>query len=540
LTVVFGPEESLDNAPIELQLKEQGILYTPGNIVRVRQVVWNMLSEGGQPLKETGSQYAEGVGGRLGAAKSASYERGVGRVAGRANPFVARYMLAGDLAYVLTACELGLTPKPAAQSLIQTLLDLIDKAETLDYRDATDDIVVQREGWIIEQLGPAVGGWLHLGRSRGESVRAYLPRLFFRHTLHEERLALLNLAHALMVKAEPALEMLAPSYHHLQHASITTLGEYLLSWVTLVLTHLQRLEQAEERLDWAPASETSRPFLKDLSDRVCHRLGFSRRGKVRREGIWCEDQFSEPFFFLVLISVDLARLAEDLRLWMTSEFGFFELADQHAACSSNLPQKKNPFGLQAVIGGAAMGVGRLAGQLAGNLSPSDESDALYHAGSLYQHAKDVVAWTRFMGDVIEQGSFNAEEMRQKIAMGYVGTSEARDILVYDHGVSSRAAHRVLGMLVRAHSENLPIPSIRALIKEETGLDIQVDEAELDAIVRAEIITPTVVDLPLIRQRCEELAREVEVAKREAPVLSSPETAIADLIREAQAWLNTDL
>ena len=76
---------------------------------------------------------------------------------------------------------------------------------------------------------------------------------------------------------------------------------------------------------------------------------------MRREGIWCEDQFSEPFFFLVLISVDLARLAEDLRLWMTAEFGFFELADQHAACSSNLPQKKNPFGLQAVIGGAGDG-----------------------------------------------------------------------------------------------------------------------------------------------------------------------------------------
>jgi argininosuccinate lyase len=448
-------------------------------------------------------------------------------------------MLVSDLAYVLTAGELGLTPKPVAKSLIQTLLDLIDKADTFDYRDATADIVVQREGWIIEQLGPTVGGWLHLGRSRGESIRAYIPRLFFRHTLHEERLALLNLANVLVAKAKPALEMLAPSYHHLQHASITTLGEYLLSWVTLVLTHVKRLEQTEERLDWAPASETSRTFLIDLSERVCHRLGFSRRGKVRREGIWCEDQFSEPFFFLVLISVDLARLAEDLRLWMTPEFGFFELADQHASCSSNLPQKKNPFGLEAVIGGAAMGVGRLAGQLAGNLTPSDESDALFHVGSLYQHAKDVVAWTHFMADVIEQGSFNAKELRQKLAMGYVGTGEARDILVYDHGVPNRAAHRALGMLVRAQSENLPIPNISAFIKEETGLDIHVDDAELDAIVRAEMITPTVVDLPLIRQRCEELTREVEMAQRAAPVMSSPEAATANLIREAKAWLNTD-
>ncbi len=490
-------------------------------------------------MKTSESHYADGVGGRLGAAKSVSYERAVGRVEGRANPFTARYMLASDLAYVLSAGELGLTPKPAAESLIQILLDLLDRADKIDYRDAVTDIVVQREAWVIKALGPAVGGWLHLGRSRGESVRSYIPRLFFRDTLDEERRALLNLASALVEKAKPTLEWLAPSYHHLQHASITTLGEYLLSWVTLFLTHVQRLEQADERLDWAPASETSRANLKELADRVCRRLGFSRRGQVRREGIWTEDQFSEPFFFLVLISVDLARLAEDLRLWMTPEFGFFELADQHAATSSNLPQKKNPFGLEAVIGGAAMGAGRLAGQLAANVSPSDESDALFHAGGLYQHSKDVIAWTRFMADVIEQGSFNAKELRQKLALGYVGTGEARDILVYDYGVPNRAAHRALGMLVRAQTENQPPPNICAFIKEETGLDVQIDEAELDAIVRAETITNTVIDLPLIEHRCEQLAQDVEAAQAALPSRSTTETAISDLIQEARAWLDAD-
>ncbi len=482
----------------------------------------------------SGSHYAEGVGGRLGAAKSASYEQAVGRVEGRANPFVARYMLASDLAYVLSAGELGLTPKPVAQSLIRTLLDLVDQAETLDYSPAVTDIVVQREGWVIDALGPAVGGWLHLGRSRGESVRSYLPRLFFRDTLYQERRALLHLGRALLAQAEPSLEWLAPSFHHLQHASITTLGEYLLSWVTTFLRHLARLEQADERLDFGPASETSRPDLKELSDRVCRRLGFSRRGQARREGIWTEDQFSEPFFFLVLSSVDLARLAEDLRLWMTPEFGFFEIADQHASGSSNLPQKKNPFGLEAVIGGAAMGAGRLAGQLAANVSPSDESDALFHAGTLYQHARDVVAWTDFMADLLEQGSFNAGELRQKLALGYVGTGEARDRLVYDYGVPNRAAHRALGLLVRAQAENRPAPDLSAFIKAETGLDIQVDETELAAIVRAETITPTVVDLPLIRQHWQELVRDAETAQAAVSALSPPEAAIADLIREARA------
>jgi len=77
------------------------------------------------------------------------------------------------------------------------------------------------------------------------------------------------------------------------------------------------------------------------------------------------------------------------------------------------------------------------------------------------------------------------------------------------------------------------------IKEETDLDIQIDEAEINAVIRAEIITPTVVDLPLIRQRCEELTRDVEMAQRTISSLSTAEAAIADLIREAMAWLNAD-
>jgi argininosuccinate lyase len=66
--------------------------------------------------------------------------------------------------------------------------------------------------------------------------------------------------------------------------------------------------------------------------------------------------------------VGLGRLAEDLRLFMTSEFDFFELADEHASGSSGRPQKKNPFGLQAVINGASVGAGRLASQFAAQSS----------------------------------------------------------------------------------------------------------------------------------------------------------------------------
>ncbi|MCL5960930.1 MAG: lyase family protein [Chloroflexi bacterium] len=472
-------------------------------------------------------------------AKSASYERAVGRVEGRANPFVARYMLASDLAYVLSAGELGLTPKPAVDALLQTLLDLIESVEVSGDWNAFADIVVQRESWVIDRLGPTVGGWLHLGRNRGESVRSYLPRMFFRQVLHDERLAMLDLLQALLAQAEPALEVLAPNYHHMQHAGVTTLGEYLLSWASTFQIHLHRLEQADERLDYAPSVLTARAPVKELADRVCRRLGFSRRWGLRREGIWAEDHFSEPFCVLVLVSVDLARLAEDLRLWMTPEFGLFELSDAHASGSSALPQKKNPFGLEAVIGGAAMGAGRLAGQLAANVTPSDQSDALFHAGTLYQHSLDVVAWTDFMAEVIREGTFDRDELRRKAGLAWAGTVEASDVLVFDHGVPFRTAHRVLGMLVRAESRNQPLPDISALIREETGLEVDVDQSELMAIIRTDVILPDAIDLPLIRQRWSELSKEVQEASLALHSNSPVEEAIARVVEEAKTWVSRE-
>src|SRR5262249_53877201 len=149
-------------------------------------------------------------------------------------------------------------------------------------------------------------------------------------------------------------------------------------------------------------------------------------------------------FVLAQIAVGLGRLAEDLRLFMTSEFDFFELADQHASGSSGRPQKKNPFGLQAVINGAAVGAGSLGTQMATNITMSEEADSTYHAYRLYEFSHDVAAWTEFMADVIEQGQFKLGVLDEKSKLGFAGAREALDVLVYENKVPYRFAHRVCG------------------------------------------------------------------------------------------------
>lgn len=474
--------------------------------------------------------------GRLAGKKSPTYVRAVNEPEARASRFTARYMLVSDIAYVLSAADLGYTPKPTARNLVAALIEMLDGVDSIDTTTPPGDIVSQREAWITEKVGRADGGWLHLGRNRGESLRVFLPRMFFRQTLHEERQALAGLIDALVRRAEPALEAVAPNYHHLQHSGFATLGEYLLSWVATFSKHLERIDQADRRLDYGPPTVSGRPALHKLYDVVTRRLGFSSRALLRREAIWTQDQFTEPFFVLSLIWVDLARLAQDLRIWMTPEFGLFEPADEHAGGSSALPHAKVPFGFQAVIGGATLAATRLAGEMAAAVNPSEGSEPLYQSATLYTAATDAVASTRYIADVIAKGNFRLDELKRKSTTDFAGSSEAHDKLVFEYGVPFRAGHRILGSLARAHHLGEPAPDLRAMLKQETGRDIDVDQKDIMDIVLGNKLAPETFDLPGLRKIWAGAAEAAKSAQAAASGPSAVERASEALIAEAKAWL----
>lgn len=481
-------------------------------------------------------KFVEGVGGRLAASKSQTYANGVLAIEGRNNPFIARYMLAGDLACVLSSYELGVTPAEDAKALARCIVELLPRAEELSRTQSIGDIVVSREFWIHEQVGQDAGSWLHVGRNRAESLRGSLPRMFFRDALHREHVALRRLVKALLDRAEPNMTAIAPFYHHLQHAGRTSLGEYLLSWAASFNKHFERLEQADERLDLAPPPNCGRDVVVDLINRVGYRLGFTRVGKIWQELFITEEHFSEPFFVLAQIGVGLGRLAEDLRLFMTSEFDFFELADEHASGSSGRPQKKNPFGLQAVIGGASVGAAALMGQFSANVTVSEEADSTYHAYRLYEYARDVPAWTEFLADVIEKGTFKLNELETKSKLGFAGAREALDVLVYEHQIPYRFAHRVCGELVRLGTDGASEAEIVSNLSKRLADYPKVDCTQLVKIATGESKDAIMLNLPAFKAVHQEvganLAR-IECENRDNPV----EVAIGKLVNEAQTLIN---
>jgi argininosuccinate lyase len=361
--------------------------------------------------------------------------------------------------------------------------------------------------------------------------------MFFRHLLYEERRAIAAFVRVLIDKAQPVLEAVAPNYHHLQHSGFTTLGEYLLSWAAVFEPHLERLHQVDQRLDQGPSTFGGRTNLNALFDRVSQRLGFSRRSRLRRDGIWMHAQFTEPFFALSMVGVDLGRLAQDMRTWMTPEFGFFEPADEHAGGSSALPHAKVPFGLQSVIGGAIIASTRLAGEMAASVNLSEGSEPLYQSASLYGTAEDIRAWTTYMSDLIEKAQFNLDEMRSKATLDFAGSSEAHDRLVYDFGVPFRTGHRILGALARAHHLGEPAPNLKAMLKEETGRDIDVDQSEIMDIVLGRKFWPTTFDVPMLRETWAGFDRRISAALRALEARNPIDQAVDKVIADARAWVS---
>lgn len=485
-------------------------------------------------MAESHIDRAEGVGGRLSAPKSPAYRRALSDVEARAAPFVLRFMLGSDIAYVLSSAELGYTPAPAARALLAALLDLLTDAERLAQTPGRVDVLVQREAWVAERAGTDAADWLHFGRNRGESIRGYLPRMYFKHALWRDRLALLDLLDALLERAIATVEAPAPVYHHLQHAGVTTLGEWLLSYAGNLAPHIGRIDDALRRIDVAPPVMSRRPALVALGEAVRRRLGFGAIARRRQQIHVTEDHIAEPLFALVLLNVDEARLAEDLRLYSTAEFGYFEVADRHASGSSELPQKKNPFGLQAVIGGAAMGVGRLAGQLAANVSLSEELDSIFQAGSAYLYADDAVAYTEFMAEVLRDGRFDLDRLRQRAGHNFGGAAEVAYALVFDGHVPFRAMHHLLGATVRARRDDpASVAEAEAALRAAApGLDF----AQLRRILEGEEIPDYCIDAAGARAFHAELRAVVDRARAASGAMSPPDAALASLVAEARAWL----
>jgi argininosuccinate lyase len=358
-----------------------------------------------------------------------------------------------DLAHVLDLARPGVIPPEAARRLLALLLETLRiPADEFPYEPEYGEPYNSRERYFAGRVGD-VAGWLHAGRPRREALR-----IAFRLRLRDGLVGLIeaaaDLAGDLGAVAEAHAGTLMADQTYLQHAQPSTFGHYLLSFAFPVLRECARLDEALTWTDASPGGAGCVNGTRLRSDRanVARLLGFRAIAEHTRDAMWQTDGLVDMIAAACGLLLTQSKLAEDLEIWASQEFDYVSLADAYSRASVLMPQKRNPYALSIIRGGAGTLIGRLTGLLAVAKTPSARSDNLIFAYGEVPRALDLaLRTTRLSSGVVRTLEVNAARMRAALEAGFSQATDIAEYIMQACGVDYRTAYRVVGHAVREAS-----------------------------------------------------------------------------------------
>jgi argininosuccinate lyase len=324
------------------------------------------------------------------------------------------------------------------------------------------------EARLVEMIGDA-GRKLHTGRSRNDQVATDL-RLWLRQEIDLISSALGSAQQALLNLAETNRTAVMPGYTHLQRAQPVLLAHWCLAYFEMLARDRERLTDARARVNVLPLGSaalagTSYPIDRDA---VADALGFEAVSRNSLDAVSDRDFCIEFAGAAALIMLHLSRLAEDIILYSSTEFGFFELSDAIATGSSLMPQKKNPDSMELVRGKAGRVFGHLTALLAmmKGLPLAYNKDMQEDKEAIFDTVDTVRACLGVSTTVLANIRLNETRMREAATQGYLNATELADYLARK-GVPFREAHETVGRIVMLaidrHVElnDLPLDDLRS-------------------------------------------------------------------------------
>jgi argininosuccinate lyase len=314
-------------------------------------------------------------------------------------------------------------------------------AEAEDVHSAVEQVLHERAG--------AVAGKLHTARSRNDQVALDL-RLLVIELLDELDGAVLELARALADRASGEVETILPGYTHMQRAQPISLAHHLLAHVEPLRRDRERIAEARDRAATSPLGAgalAGTPHPVDPAS-VAKDLGLARVFRNSVDAVADRDFIADFLYSAALAAVHASRIAEELVLWSSAEFGFIELSDEHATGSSIMPQKKNPDVPELVRGRAARLVGDLVAVLTNlkGLPLAYDGDLQEQRVPLYDGAVAAPALSA-LAMVVRGLRVDRDAMRRATERGMLGATDLADHLA-KRGVPFREAHEIVGRIVR--------------------------------------------------------------------------------------------
>ena len=274
---------------------------------------------------------------------------------------LARYDVEGSIAHAKMLGRCRIITRRESRRLVSGLSKILRRIAAGSWRPdlSAEDVHTQIQGELERLIGPAART-LHTARSRNDQVALDL-RLYCRDAVAELTRALRAAQRALVGVASANRTVIIPGYTHLQRAQPVLLAHHLLAYVEMLERDAQRLADSRKRIDVLPLGAGALAGTSLPIDRryVARLLKFPRIAENSMDAVSDRDFALELVSVLASVAVHLSRLAEDLILWMTEEFGILALDDAVATGSSLMPQKKNPDVLELIRGQAGLSIGQL-------------------------------------------------------------------------------------------------------------------------------------------------------------------------------------
>ena len=312
-----------------------------------------------------------------------------------------------------------------------------------------EDIHTAVERRVTELAGPA-GAKLHTGRSRNDQVATDL-RLFTKRELGAILTRILDLQTVLLDRARESGHAYLPGYTHLQRAQPVLLAHHLLAHGWALSRDLDRFHDTLRRLDVSPLGAGALAGSSLPLDPIATAadLGFASAFANSLDAVSDRDFVAEALFDLALLGVHLSRLAEEIILWSTDEFGFLRLADAYSTGSSMLPQKKNPDIAELTRGKTGRLIGNLTGLLAmlKGLPLAYNRDLQEDKEPLFDSLETVALALAAMTGLLASSTFDLEAMASAADAPTSAATDLAEHLVAG-GTPFREAHAIVGSLVR--------------------------------------------------------------------------------------------
>jgi argininosuccinate lyase len=370
---------------------------------------------------------------------------------------LALYDVAGSHAHAKALAAAGLLT-PEDERALHAGLDVLTRryeAGELVPDPSDEDVHGALERLLIAEVGDELGGRLRAGRSRNDQIATLLRSYLLDESLqlHER---LLDLVDALAEQARRHLGAVMPGRTHLQHAQPVLLSHHLLA-------HAWPLVRDADRLaDWRRRTAAESPYgggaLAGSSlgldpDLVAAELGFAGTSPNSIDGTAARDFAAEFAYVTAQVGVDLSRLAEELVLWSTREFGFVRLHDSWSTGSSIMPQKKNPDIAELARGKT----GRLVGNLTAMLTTLKGLPLAYNRDlqedkePVFDSVDTLEVVLPALTGMVATLEFDTERMAKLAPQGFSLATDVAEWLVRE-GVPFRVAHEVAGACVRRCEE----------------------------------------------------------------------------------------